>query len=195
MQTVEQEREWWTAAGPENIWGIDDGDNGVTACVEQIDPILHGLGAGSCVLDLGCGPGRLLPTLAKRHPLTTFTGTDIRFYDHGHINARNIGWMVGDGRTLLYADGMLDAVYSVAMFQHVSHETTRGYLVEIARVLKPGGNIRFQHVLGTEDSFLSHQVPKASDLVQWCEDAGLEVIATDKGLLHFQWVWITARKL
>lgn len=193
-QTVEQERDWWTAAGPENIWGLPDEDNGVTACVEQIDSILHGLGTGTSVLDLGCGPGRLLPALAERHPLTTFTGMDIRFYDHSHINARNVGWMVGDGRTILYADKTLDAVYSVALFQHLPHEATRGYLAEIARVLKQGGKVRFQHVLGTEDSFLNHQVLSAGHLVQWCEDAGLEVVATDEGLLHFQWVWVTARR-
>lgn len=193
-QTVEQEREWWEAAGPENIWGLPDEDNGVTACVEQIDPILHGLGAGSAVLDLGCGPGRLLPALATKHPLTTFTGMDIRFYDHAHIHARNIGWIVGDGRTILFAPEMLDAVYSIAMFQHLTHETTQGYLAEIARVLKPGGQLRFQHVIGTEDSFLSHQVESAHQLVQWCYDAGLEVAGWEAGPLHFQWVWVTARK-
>ena len=193
-QTADQEREWWETAGPENIWGLGTWEEGIAGCVEQIESILAGLSHGACVLDLGCGPGRLLVPLARAHPQCTFTGLDIRFYDHAHINERNIGWMVGDGRRIGYADEMLDAIYSVALFQHLPHEATRGYLAESARTLKPGGQVRFQHVLGSEDSFLAHQVLSATHLTQWCDDAVLEIVATDEGVLHFQWVWVTARK-
>lgn len=28
----------------------------------------------------------------------------------------------------------------------------------------------------------------------WLENAGLEFVKSDKGLCHFQWTWVTAKK-
>lgn len=194
IQTADQEREWWEAAGPENIWGVGAWEEGIAKCIAEIDPILTGLHYGTFVLDLGCGPGRLLQPLAQAHPRTSFTGLDIRFYDHSGINERNLGWMVGDGRKLLFAPETLNAVYSVALFQHLPHEATSSYISQASRCLKPGGQVRFQHVIGTEDSFLSHQIEDPGLLADWCMQAGLEVTAVDVGRIHEQWVWLTARK-
>ena len=100
-------------------------------------------------LDIGCGLGRLTRALAERvghvHALDVSPEMLTRARElNAHLG--NVTWHRGDGRTLQpLADSEVDAVVSHVVFQHVPDpEITYGYVVEIGRVLRPGGWAAFQ---------------------------------------------------
>lgn len=185
--TLTAERDWWvTSAIRDDIWGIGTWEEGVVACAEQLAWMFAHRGR---ILDLGCGPGRLLIPFARTYPGATWVGLDVRLYPAPQ--EPNVVWLVGDGESVPLTSGSLTGAYSVAVFQHLPHEVTRGYLTEIARCLRPGGRLCFQHVIGTEDSFLSHQADPEL-LATWCREAGLVVESCEVGAVHYQWVWVRA---
>jgi SAM-dependent methyltransferase len=91
------------------------------------------------VLDIGCGSGRIVQTLAAG------VGVDLA--------PRKLRWLRGPGRELVQADMnhlpfrdlAFDAVISSEVIEHVPREDVR--LQELVRVIRPGGIL----VLGTPD--------------------------------------------
>ncbi len=101
------------------------------------------LGPGQACLDLGCGPGRLLPYLARR--FDRVVGCDV-----SPEMLRHAGDLVGgeprielrltDGRTLAgLRDGAFAFVLANAVFIHLDRPTIATLLAEAARVLAPEG--------------------------------------------------------
>jgi len=101
-------------------------------------------------LEIGCGIGRLMKSLATR--CAHVTGVD--------LSERMVGWSreyladtrnttvhLNDGRSLAgIADASIDFVYSHLAFQHITlFEVVHDYLAEIHRVLRPGGYCRIQN--------------------------------------------------
>jgi SAM-dependent methyltransferase len=91
---------------------------------------------GELVADLGCGSGRAL--LWNRDLGATMVGIDIApFFSH---DARaQVDLLLGDLRTLPFADGTFHKAWSLDVLEHLSPEALAGMLAEAARVLKPGG--------------------------------------------------------
>lgn len=98
------------------------------------------------VLDLGCGTGRHLVYLAKRH----FDVYGIDIAEHGVKLSEE--WLRADGlrgelkvgdiyKRLPYGDDFFDAIISVRTLHHGKIEWIRRLVREIERVLKPGGFI------------------------------------------------------
>ncbi len=96
------------------------------------------------VLDIGYGGGRMLAAAARHFGQAA--GVDI----HGESalvseelaarGVRNCELFTTDGKTLPLPDGSIDVAYSFIVFMHLERvEVFNDYLVEIARVLKPGG--------------------------------------------------------
>ena len=113
-----------------------------TARAEGVVRELLGHGAGRC-LDVGCGTGYHLPLL---HSLGyEVTGVDIsaEMLDRAKARARDGDRLVqANAASLPFADGEFDA--ATAMFIHTDVGDYSAVLLEIARVLRPGG--RFLHV-------------------------------------------------
>ncbi len=99
-------------------------------------------------LDFGCGVGRLTQALAEH--FETVDGVDIAvsmleraeaINTHGdrcryHLNA---------GRDLQrFRDQQFDFVYSNLTLQHMPQSLAHGYILELCRVLRPGGALVFQ---------------------------------------------------
>lgn len=96
------------------------------------------------VLEWGCGPGRLIrhmPALLAAHP-ARIMGSD--------YNPRAVRWCAEhlDGITFVQnglrpplplADTLLDVVYSISVFTHLSEDVQLTWADELRRVLKPGG--------------------------------------------------------
>ena len=105
---------------------------------------------GLRILDFGCGCGRTL-----RH----FAGTSVGGCD---VDPEAIAWLrkhVAADRFVLsrfdpplpWPDATFDLIYSVSVFTHLNEASQHGWLLEIARILKPGGGalltVQSEHAL------------------------------------------------
>jgi SAM-dependent methyltransferase len=135
------------------------------------------------ILDLGCGPGRLLIPLRVRYPETNFVGLDIS----PNMVAGCPGVILGNGHTIPIR---VDAAYSVNLFQHLAVWDQATYLVEVKRCV--AGPFRFQFVTSGEEGRFSHPVgiERMTELVN---NAGLKVVAFDSGLVEWEWCWMTVQ--
>ena len=91
---------------------------------------------GERVIDLGCGSGRAL--LWNRDFGATMMGIDIAPFFSQEAR-REIDLMLGDLRTLPFADNTFDKAWSLDVLEHLSPDALEGMLKEANRVLKPGG--------------------------------------------------------
>lgn len=107
----------------------------------------RGLYLGDRVLDFGCGVGRLSNALAEH--ASTVTGVDIaasmierakRLNQHGE----RIRFLDYDGHTLPFPDAGFDSVVSLVVLQHTPPETQLAALLELRRVVRPGGVLAVQ---------------------------------------------------
>lgn len=97
--------------------------------IENLDP-------SSLVLDIGCGPGRVLGVLARRG--IRCIGLDSSRVSVGLAVERYHGpGVVGDNLRLPFADGVADVVISDGVIHHT--EDPRAAFTENWRILKPGG--------------------------------------------------------
>ena len=103
-----------------------------------------GLPAGSVVLDVGTGPGRVARLIAAACPTVEVEGVDLSPEMIARAkstavttSARNVRFQVGDVVTLPFADGSVDLVVSTLSLHHW-YDPAAG-LNEIVRVLAPRG--------------------------------------------------------
>lgn len=119
----------------------------------DLDQLLSLLGvelaAGSHVVDIGCGVGRLSRAASER--VARVIGIDVSpemveraEQLNGHLDG--ITFVTGDGRGLTgIPDACADACISHVVFQHIPDpQITLGYVAEMGRVLRPGGWAAFQ---------------------------------------------------
>lgn len=182
MNRVDEEKQYWDMAALDSL--VDE--KHISSLPTEDCMTAVGNWAGE-VLEIGCGVGRLmqpnwcgvdisenmLEIAQKRHP-------ECHFY-------------LNDGRTLPFDDGVFHVVYSVLVFQHLDEEGIKSYIKEAYRVLDILGIFRFQFIEGNEhEPFSQHY--SLDSLLKWLEDVGFTVKTVDKGLVHYQWVWVTAQK-
>ena len=106
------------------------------------------LGPTDRVLELGCGVARIGLPLAPQ--VGFWQGVDIsqnmvdvakkRLEGHSNVAVSAL-----QRPALPFEDASFDAVYCIAVFIHMDKEDFFIYLREIARVLKPGGRVFFDH--------------------------------------------------
>lgn len=100
---------------------------------------------GGDVLEVGCGPGRLSVALAARGLGVTGLDLDPAMIDRARSNAgradppadRTPTFTVGDVASLPFPDASFDVVVSTLSMHH--WDDREAGLVEIGRVLRPGG--------------------------------------------------------
>lgn len=97
---------------------------------------------GASMLDWGCGPARVVRHLPGLINGGTFYGTD--------YNRQSIAWCSNTFTDiyfhsndlmpgLVYEKDLFDLVYGISIFTHLSREAHEAWLIELIRVLKPGG--------------------------------------------------------
>jgi len=88
------------------------------------------------VVDLGCGSGRAL--LWNRDWGATTVGVDISPF-FSEDARRRVDLLIGDLRTLPFADATFTKAFSLDVLEHLSPQALRAMLAEASRVLAPGG--------------------------------------------------------
>ena len=108
--------------------------------------LLPHLGPGMRLLDAGCGPGSITIGLARAVAPGEAVGIDASEEAIAAARQRatadscaNVRFEVADASALPYEDGSFDAVFAHALLQHLPWPLDA--LVELRRVLKPGGVI------------------------------------------------------
>lgn len=108
--------------------------------------------AQGLVLDVGCGPGTVALALARRAPGLSVTGIDISadMIDlareqaaQGDLGGR-VRFEVADGAALPFPEASFDRIISTLSMHHWERKAT--VLAELARVVRPGGQIRIYDV-------------------------------------------------
>lgn len=98
---------------------------------------------GMAVLDCGCGPGSITLDLARLVRPGAVIGVDAQgeqFAEARAVAAReglDLGFQEASVMALPFAQATFDAVFSHALFEHLSNPAAAAR--EVARVLKPGG--------------------------------------------------------
>jgi len=98
------------------------------------------------VLDVGCGIGKTDRFLAER--LGGLTGVDVSTESILRARSDNptVRYESYDGRHLPFQDGAFDAGFCICVLHHVPPDERVPLLVEVSRVLKPGGLLMiFEH--------------------------------------------------
>ena len=101
-------------------------------------------GPGARVLEIGCGTGAVTRALAERYPDTAVTGVDpspsfVAKATELSTAFDNLGFDVGDARSLPYDDASWDVVVFHTTLCHIPGPERA--LAETRRVLAPGGKL------------------------------------------------------
>lgn len=124
------------------------------------------------ILDAGCGPGTITTSFAKYVPEGTIVGLDIsaevlqkakKLAAEANILTEGPGSVVFvEGNVLdglAYPDNTFDVIYASQLFGHLPMPNLPlKVLVEMRRVLKPGG------IIATRDGIEQHFYPRSLDL-------------------------------
>jgi SAM-dependent methyltransferase len=145
------------------------------------------------VLEVGCGPGHLSIAMARRHGLAV-TGLDLDpdMIDRARENASRAtavdasgpSFLVGDVASLPFPDGSFDVVVSTFSLHHWADPTAG--LVEIGRVLRPGGRALIWDLRpGTGPHLLGPHRDHLPDPVEHARGSPLHVVSTTP----WRWPW------
>jgi len=97
------------------------------------------ISSDASVLDFGCGPGFLAAQVVEF--AADVVGVDVSSGTLACAQLLNPGPAYRHNRDgdLPLADGSIDLVYSIAVFQHIDPSDWSAYFADFARVLRPGG--------------------------------------------------------
>jgi SAM-dependent methyltransferase len=111
--------------------------------------------AGKCMLEIGCGAGRMTASFAKRFERVYAFDISHEMLCRArqmHPAEKNILWLLGNGADIsCIASDSMDFVFSYLVLQHLPEEVLiLQYIREMLRVLRPGGVFLFQFNGGLE---------------------------------------------
>jgi SAM-dependent methyltransferase len=98
-------------------------------------------GAPPRVLDVGCGVGLLHRYII--HAVERLDGAEVSgaSLDMARRNNPRAHYSVYDGGTLPYPDASFDCAFAIAVMHHVPRDQWPGFLREMRRVVRPGGQV------------------------------------------------------
>ncbi len=150
----------------EDLSGIDEfhigGRTATEALLDQLD-----IGAGHCVLDVGCGLGGASRFAAQRYGCRV-SGIDVtqEYVETGQVLCSWVGLgdriclETGDATALSYPDEAFDRAYMLHVGMNIAdkHSLAR----ELHRVLRPGGMFGIFDVMRSGEGELAYPVPWAT---------------------------------
>jgi SAM-dependent methyltransferase len=127
-----------------------------SAWAETYERLATLVNPGDVVLDLGCGGGEDTPALASMGMRCVGLDISVGLVELTRRFEPLAGRAVlGDLRSLPFADGTFDAVWADGSVHHVPKPEMRGVAAEVARVLKPGGIFALSVERGLHDGYVS----------------------------------------
>jgi SAM-dependent methyltransferase len=144
----------------------------------------RGLGAGSRVMDLGCGRGDSVDLFRSLQPEVDWVGVDIEQSAEVAERVRSDARFVSfDGQSLPFDEESFDLVYCKQVLEHVRRPEP--LVAEVARVLRPGG--WFAGSTSQLEAFHSRSIfnPTPYGLTVLCEESGLELVELRPGIDGF----------
>ena len=114
-----------------------DRDEAVIALLARSLP-----GAGGRLLDVGCGNGSLIGTVADRWPDVRATGLDLLpdRIDEARASVPDATFVVGSADELPFDDDAFDVATAITLMSSIPTEAMEhGAAHELARVVRPGG--------------------------------------------------------
>lgn len=162
--------------------------------------LLNGIETGGTVLEIGCGVGRLLKPMTQyfRWVIGLDIAPNMLALAKQYLgDTCNIELSVIENDVFPVADGGIDYVFSVIVFQHICYrEVIQRYLRETRRALKSGGHVRIQTNKGEPGSsgYHGHFYASLEDFAAEFTNAGLTVIDAREKLWEESYLWVTATK-
>jgi len=105
-------------------------------------------GAGKLFLEIGCNWGRWCVAAARMGYRPVGIDPSLKGIRAAKKVAQQLGieahYLVADGRRLPFPDVVFEQVFSYSTLQHLSKANTRATLLEVRRVLRPGGKCLIQ---------------------------------------------------
>jgi ubiquinone/menaquinone biosynthesis C-methylase UbiE len=124
------------------------GQHEIRCVLKCLDHLGVNIDSGAPALDFGCGVGRLTRAMAARFPQcwgVDISPTMIRLAEVLNSDQPGCRFVLNDQPELKgLADGYFGFIYSSIVLQHIPPRYSTGYLLELVRVLKPGGVLVFQ---------------------------------------------------
>lgn len=121
---------------PDHYW--ENGRLAAERCAEELPP-----GTYPTIVEFGCGPGRTTKWLAQAYERVY--AVDVA---QGMLNAfdppDNVTKVLDDGTHLVEKIGSVDGLFSYLVLMHNRHEDVSRIMVEIGRLLSPGGRALVQ---------------------------------------------------
>lgn len=114
--------------------------------VRPIVEAVRAIGGRGRVVDVACGTGRTLRTLARALPSARLVGVDLSppYLDEARrilAGRPDIRLLPGAAEALPLADGSMDVATSTWMFHELPPDVRRQAMSELARVTRPGGTV------------------------------------------------------
>lgn len=155
------------------------------------DVVLYaGAKDGDAVLDFGCGVGRVSVPLSEKIRISQFLGTDIvqDLVDYAaEKSPPHFDYKMHRELSIPTSDDVFDIAYAFSVFTHLLQTECYKYLVDIQRVLKPGGTLVASFLEFAKNSHwevfqASFNAPHLNIFIErnqwevWAGHAGLEVV-------------------
>ncbi len=163
----------WSARGEE--WtDSEEWKNGVTN-----ELLLPNLKTGSDIVEIGPGGGRWTEIIYPRvhHVfLVDVADRSLSVCRERFASAKNISYLLSDGRTIAVPDASVDTIWSYDVFVHVNPVDARSYVLEFARILKRGGRAVIHHPGNRRINQTRSDLTDAM-IQSFCREAGLTVVS------------------
>lgn len=175
--------------------------------IEGLAPLLQS-GVKGPLLDLGCGIGRMTAPLAAHFDRVVGVDVSPLMIDRArelHAHTEGLEFVVNSGADLsVFEDQTFQVICSYSVLPHLPPDVVSAYFMEIGRVLKEQGLIRYQFWVGPshhpdDHDTLGIHVYTESELSELHKSAGLVEVSREEinyfdPILKLKPLWINARR-